>query len=55
MNANGILLYPKVDVDLNYTGLEPGTNHHFRFCTVDLNKEWWEIDKRLKEIINFNI
>ena len=53
MNANGILLYPQVEDELNYTGLFQGTNHYFRFCTVNLNKEWWEIDSRLKEIILF--
>lgn len=51
MNANGILVYPQTGKELNFTGQYMGTNHYFRFCTVDLNKEWWEIDKRLKEII----
>ncbi len=54
MNANGILVYPQTGKVLNYTGRAEGTNHYFRFCTVDLNKDWWEIDKRLKEIIMFN-
>lgn len=53
MNANGILVYPQTGKELNYTGKYTGTNHHFRFCTVDLNKDWWEIDKRLREIIRF--
>lgn len=53
MSANGILIYPQTGEELNYTGIYEDTNHHFRFCTVDLNKEWWEIDKRLKEIISF--
>lgn len=53
MNANGILVYPQTGIELNYTGKDDETNHHFRFCTVDLNKEWWDIEKRLKEIIIF--
>ena len=53
MNANGILVYPQTGEELNYTGRYDDTNHFFRFCTVDLNKDWWEIDKRLKEIIIF--
>ena len=53
MEANGILVYPKVQDDLNYTGRQEGTNHYFRFCTVDLNQDWPSIDKRLKEIIQF--
>lgn len=53
LNANGILVYPQVNKELNYTGRYADSNHHFRFCTVDLNREWWEIDKRLKEIIVF--
>lgn len=52
MNANGILVYPQTGKELNYTGKLSGTNHFFRFCSVDLNKEWWEIDKRLREIIS---
>ena len=53
MNANGILVYPQTGKELNYTGKYSGTNHYFRFCTVDLNKEWWEIHERLKTIIIF--
>lgn len=53
MNANGILIYPQTGKELNYTGVFENTNHHFRFCTVDLNKDWYEIDQRLKEIIRF--
>ena len=53
MEANGILVYPKVQGDLDYTGHYEGTNHFFRFCTVDLNQDWQAIDKRLKEIIQF--
>lgn len=54
MEANGILVYPKVQGDLDYTGHYKGTNHYFRFCTVDLNQDWQTIEKRLKDIIIFN-
>ena len=53
METNGILVYPKVQGDLDYTGHYKGTNHYFRFCTVDLNQDWHAIEKRLKEIIEF--
>ena len=52
LNANGILIYPQTGEELNYTGRYAETNHYFRFCTVDLNKEWLEIHDRLKAIIN---
>lgn len=54
MNANGILVYPKVQGDLDYTGHYKGTNHFFRFCTVDLNQDWQAIEQRLREIIKFD-
>lgn len=53
MNANGILIYPEIDQRLDYTGIVPNTNHFFRFVTVNLNEDWWKIDKRLRQIIQF--
>ena len=53
MNSKGILVYPKTNTDLNYTGIYKHTQHKIRFATIDLNEEWWQIEKRLKEIIIF--
>jgi 5-methylcytosine-specific restriction enzyme subunit McrC len=47
--AKGILLYPKVQKDLDKTYQIKG--HEVRVCTVDLNKNWPTIHERLLEII----
>lgn len=47
--AEGILLYPRVnkDLDLTYT-ME---NHIMKVCTVNLNMKWQSIEARLMEIV----
>lgn len=49
-NSEGILLYPKVnkDLDLKYE-ME---NHLIKVCTVNLNMKWQNIEERLLKIIN---
>lgn len=49
-NAEGILLYPRVnkDLDLAYT-ME---NHIMKVCTVNLNMKWQSIEERLLEIVS---
>ena len=53
LRANGILVYPKVQSSIFDTYRYRNTDHYIRVCTVDLNEEWKEIDKRLMEIIEF--
>lgn len=50
INSEGILLYPKVnkDLDLKYE-ME---NHLIKVCTIDLNMKWQNIEERLLKIIN---
>ena len=51
--TNGIMVYPQngmVIKDANFKH----RNHTLRFCTVDLNQDWYKIDQRLKDIIRFN-
>lgn len=49
-NAMGILLYPRVNRDLNLRYHIHG--HDMRIHTVDLNREWKHIHNRLKEIVS---
>ena len=48
-NAKGILLYPTIEKEynLNYKF----KNHQIQIKTLNLNADWREIEKRLKEII----
>lgn len=49
--TKGILVYPTVDTDLNVIYRYKKTQHLIQICTVNLNQEWQNIEKRLKEII----
>lgn len=51
--TNGILVYPQTDEPIFETYRYSNSSHYFRACTVDLNMNWQEIDKRLREIIDF--
>lgn len=48
-NAEGILLYPTVEYDYDQSYYIGG--HNIRIVTVDLSKDWRNIDIRLKEVI----
>ena len=49
-NSTGVLLYPRVDKELdNVYRLQ---NHNLKICTVDLNDDWRNIHNRLLEIVN---
>lgn len=48
--AEGILLYPKVNKELNLKYNIHG--HEIKVYTVDLNREWQEIHRRLGDIIS---
>jgi 5-methylcytosine-specific restriction enzyme subunit McrC len=48
---SGILLYPKVDQDLNlFYSIQ---DYPVKVCTVDLNKNWRFIHERLLEVVRF--
>lgn len=48
-NADGILLYPRVNKDLNLKySME---NHIIKICTINLNMKWQNIEDRLLKII----
>lgn len=51
--TNGILVYPQTKAPLCDTYRYRNTHHHLRVCTVNLDEDWQEIDKRLREIIRF--
>ncbi len=53
LSTNGILVYPKVQKPIFDTYRYRNTDHYIRVCTIDLNKDWKEIDKKLREIIEF--
>lgn len=46
----GILLYPRVQKDLNL--LFDIKGYKVKICTVDLNKQWQGIHKRLLEVVS---
>ncbi len=46
----GILLYPRVNKDLNNT--YKMQDHYLKICTVDLNDDWKSIHSRLLEIVS---
>lgn len=48
-NAEGILIYPKTNKDLDLRYVIHG--HKIKVCTVDLNRDWKFIHNRLIEII----
>ncbi|MCR8743908.1 5-methylcytosine-specific restriction endonuclease system specificity protein McrC [Romboutsia lituseburensis] len=50
LNSTGILLYPKVDKDLN--NIYEIQGHILKICTINLNDEWINIHNRLLEIVN---
>lgn len=52
MQTKGIMVYPKTDIDVINKDYVSG-DHIFRFCTVDLGQNWRQIDRRLREIIQF--
>ncbi len=49
-NAKGILLYPTIEKEYNLSYLYK--NHQIEIKTLNLNSDWREIEKRLKEIIS---
>lgn len=50
-DTKGILVYPTVDIVLDVSYVYKNTNHVIKVSTVNLNQDWWQIEKRLKEII----
>ena len=51
MNADGVLLYPSVGLDIDETALIQG--HRLRFVTVDLSRPSIEVFERLRAIPTF--
>lgn len=49
--TKGILVYPTVDTELDVMYRYKDSQHVIQICTVNLNQDWQEIEKRLKEII----
>lgn len=47
--AEGVLLYPQTGTEFNHSYMISG--HKISIWTVDLSKEWWEIDERLKTLV----
>jgi 5-methylcytosine-specific restriction enzyme subunit McrC len=52
-NANGILVYPKVDREVFETYRYRNTHHKLRICTIDLGQDWTNIESNLKRLIVF--
>lgn len=50
-NTMGILVYPTVDTELDVSYVYKNTYHAIRVCTVNMNQDWWQIERRLKQII----
>ena len=50
LNSIGILLYPQVDKELN--NIYEIQGHKLKICTLNLNEEWFNIHKRLLDIVN---
>lgn len=50
----GILVYPKVSEDVN-AAWKYKTTHIVKVCTVDLNKNWQDIELRLHDVITKDI
>lgn len=51
LKACGILVYPTVDEDYDFSYRYRDTNHTIHVRTVNLNQDWWKIESRIKEII----
>jgi 5-methylcytosine-specific restriction enzyme subunit McrC len=49
-NAEGILLYPQTGNEFNHSYMISG--HKISIWTVDLSKEWREIDSRLRQVVS---
>jgi 5-methylcytosine-specific restriction enzyme subunit McrC len=49
-NSEGILLYPRVNKDLDLTYTMEG--HIMKVCTVNLDMKWQNIEERLLEIVS---
>ena len=47
--SEGLLLYPTVELDYDHSYIIGG--HKIRFATVDLSRDWKDIDSRLKHLI----
>lgn len=52
LKTKGIMVYPKTSVCIENADFKKN-GHVYRFCTVDLGQDWKQIDKRLREIIQF--
>ena len=48
-NSEGLLLYPTVEKDYDQSYIISG--HKVRFATIDLSRDWKDIDFRLKQLI----
>lgn len=53
-DSAGILVYPKVSENVN-AAWKYKTTHIVKVCTVDLNKDWKDIEQRLHEVITEDI
>lgn len=51
-DTKGILVYPTVDTELDVSYVYKNTCHVIRVCTVNMNQDWVQIEKRLKNIIS---
>ena len=49
--TSGILVYPTINKDINVSYSYKNTYHTIRICTINLNQDWQNIEKQLKEII----
>ena len=52
LHTKGIMVYPMTNVSVENADFKKN-GHVYRFCTIDLGQDWKQIDKRLREIIQF--
>ena len=52
LQTNGIMVYPMTNIQFTEANYQY-RNHRLRFCALDLAQDWRGIDRRLRQIIEF--
>lgn len=54
LSTSGILVYPTVGEDFDFSYRYKDTNHMIRVTTINLNQDWCKIEERIKAVVGAN-